>query len=81
MAEERETKRCPVCGRGVLTDITFREGPNPPGVDEPLQVADSVQVETYSCGHEVVGPALKETAAADAMEVERRESDDTAEPL
>ena len=81
MGEEREAKRCPVCGRGVLTDITFREGPNPPGVDEPLQIADSVQIETYSCGHEAAGPALAETAADEDLEVERRESDDTAEPL
>jgi hypothetical protein len=80
MAEEAASKRCPVCGKGVLTDITFRAGPNPPGVDEPLQGADSVQVETYSCGHEAAGPPLAETAAAEDLEVERRESDETTEP-
>ncbi|MFN2589372.1 MAG: hypothetical protein ABR518_01195 [Actinomycetota bacterium] len=81
MTDEPEPKRCPLCGRGDLVDITFREGPNPEGVDEELQVADSRQVETYSCGHEVVGPSLAESAAAaDDLEVERRASEDTADP-
>jgi hypothetical protein len=73
-----ESKRCPTCGKGRLIDITFREGPQPPGVDEPLQTADTQQVESYSCGHEVFGPRLDETAAGtDELEVERRGSDET----
>jgi len=81
VTENAESKRCPVCGQGTLVDITYREGANPEGVDEPLQVAESRQVETYSCGHESTGPPLDQTAAGtDALEVERRASPDTTEP-
>jgi hypothetical protein len=81
VGEGSESKRCPVCGQGDLVDITYREGPNPEGVDEALQIAESRQVETYSCGHESVGPALDRTAAGtDALEAERRTSEDTTDP-
>src|SRR5438876_12442274 len=80
VTEGSESKRCPVCGRGTLVDITFREGPNPAGVEEPVQIAESRQVETYSCGHESVGPALDRTAVDDRLEVERREAEDTVDP-
>lgn len=76
--ETPESKRCPICGQGRLVDITFREGPQDEAVDEEIQTADTRQVETYSCGHEVPGPRLDETAAGtDELEVERRESDET----
>ncbi len=76
--ETPESKRCPICGRGRLVDITFREGPQHEGVDEEIQTADTRQVETYTCGHEVPGPRLDETAAGtDDLQVERRESDET----
>jgi hypothetical protein len=78
--ERPESKRCPVCGRGRLVDITFREGPQPQDVDEEIQTADTRQVETFSCGHEVVGPRLDQTAAGtDELQVERRESDQSGE--
>ena len=80
MATETEEKRCPQCGRGVLVDLTFREG-SPDDVAEPIQTADTRQVETYSCGHEVVGPKLDRSATRDgALEVEHRTSEETAEP-
>jgi hypothetical protein len=74
--ETPESKRCPVCGAGTLVDITFREGPQPDDVDEEIQTGDTRQVETYSCGHEVIGPRLDQTAAGtDELHVERRRSD------
>jgi hypothetical protein len=80
---EGETKRCPVCGRGTLVEITFREGSAlEDEAGEAIQEADSRQVESYSCGHEVAGPRLDESAAGtDDLEVERRQTDETAEPL
>jgi hypothetical protein len=76
--EFQESKRCPMCGRGVLVDITFREQKAvTPGQDE-MQTPESHQVETYSCGHEVVGPRLDVTANGDnELDAERRSSDDT----
>jgi len=71
-------KKCPRCGRGDLVDITYREG-SPEDVDEPIQTSDTRQVETYSCGHEVVGPSLDRTAEQ-GVEAERRTSEETAEP-
>ena len=44
------------------------------------QDADSRQIETYSCGHTVVGPRLS-TADQDALTVERRTSDETVAPI
>jgi len=76
-----EQKRCPECGKGVLVDITFRHG-STQGEGEPIQESDTRQVETYSCGHEVTGPRLDRTAAgSDDLEVERRRSDETADPV
>jgi uncharacterized protein (DUF983 family) len=76
--ETPESKRCPICGQGRLVDITFREGPQHDAAGEEIQTADTRQVETYSCGHEVLGPRLDETAAGtDELQVERRESDET----
>jgi hypothetical protein len=81
MSRTTEPKRCPECGRGDLVEITFREG-STQAEGEPIQEADTRQVETYSCGHEVIGPPLDRTAAgSDALEVERRGSSDTIEPL
>ena len=81
MAKDAESKRCPVCGQGILVDITYRAGPNPDGVEESLQVADSRQVETFSCGHEAIGPPLDRTAAdSDDFEAERRRSQETIDP-
>jgi hypothetical protein len=67
--------RCPVCGRGVVADITYDAGTR----DErgaPIQQPESRQLTRYSCGHVRTGPRL-ETADADALDVERRDSRDT----
>jgi hypothetical protein len=77
------SNKCPVCGKGDLVEITYRDDPEvTPETDEQIQTADSRQVETYSCGHEAVGPRLDRTASGtDRLEAERRESDETIEPL
>ena len=70
-----------MCGDGTLVDVTFREGSSKDEVEEEIQLADTRQVETYSCGHEVPGPSLEESAAGtDDLEVERRGSEETAGP-
>ena len=69
-------ERCPVCGEGTLTDITFDEAT---GSSEPVQTADSRQVSNFSCGHRVQGTSLA-TADEDHMDVERRRSDETVDP-
>jgi hypothetical protein len=62
-------------------DITYREGSPEREIGEAVQLADTRQVETYSCGHEVEGPSLDRSAAGtDRLEAERRESDETTEP-
>jgi hypothetical protein len=82
-AGKGETKRCPVCGQGALVEITYREGsPMEREAGEAIQTPETRQVESYSCGHEWVGPRLDESAAGtDALQVERRESDETADPI
>jgi hypothetical protein len=71
-----ESRRCPVCGRGDLIDIAYTEGSSG---EVPIQESDTRQVETYSCGHERVGPRLDEPAApGSALDVERRSSQETA---
>ena len=74
--------RCPLCGQGALVDINYNQpasgGPPP---DEPMQEADSRQIATYSCGHEVPGPRIDRAAqAGPAIEIERRTSEDTVPP-
>lgn len=65
---------CPICGKGELVDLAFdgRRG-------GPRQTADSLEVDVYSCGHEVAGPSLA-TADADILEVERRPSNEGVIP-
>jgi hypothetical protein len=74
-----EGSRCPVCGLGTLIDITYNEAS---GGDArpPAQEADSRQVDAYTCGHEAVGPRLS-TADPEVLDVERRTTDETVEPL
>ena len=76
------SKRCPECGQGTLLDITFREGRAAGGdeVEEDLQSPETRQVETYSCGHEAVGPRLDATSAEPGMQVERRTAEETLGP-
>jgi hypothetical protein len=70
--------RCPTCGEGTLVDVSFDLDANAEA--DRAQDADSRQIETYSCGHTVVGPRLS-TADQDALTVERRTSDETVAPI
>jgi hypothetical protein len=80
MADDRGSRTCPVCGRGRVVDITYREG-SPEEIGEEIQTAETRQVETFSCGHEVTGPKLDRTAAgSEALEAERRETEETVQP-
>ena len=67
-----EQLHCPICGRGTLSSIDF-DG------DRGEQQPGSREVQTFTCGHEVTGARL-DTADADRLEVERRQSDDTVVP-
>lgn len=64
-------KRCPICGRGVLSELGTESA-------DAMQGPESAIVETYTCGHEV-GEATLATADAEELEVERRSSEDTAD--
>jgi hypothetical protein len=73
---ERPTEdlRCPICGKGVLRDIAYDENPaEPTGIK---QAPESVEVLTYTCGHEVEAHRLEEAARRDPN-VEGRESGET----
>ena len=73
--------RCPVCGRAGLADIAFDAEPaeaTEGGPPRPAQTADSHQVLTYACGHQIPGPSLA-GADANTLEVERRSSEDTTD--
>jgi hypothetical protein len=61
-----------------LVDVSFDLDPADPATDG-MQEAESRQIETYSCGHTVVGPRLS-SADQEAMTVERRTSDETTMP-
>ena len=71
-------RRCPICQRGRLVVISYDE---PERAQDPdlQQSSDSREVESYSCGHRVVGPSLA-TAAPDQLDVERRQSEETVDP-
>jgi hypothetical protein len=73
MSGDTREQRCPVCGRGTLSDLAFDETGNERA---PKQTADSREVVTYSCGHEVVGSSLA-GADQERLDVERRTSDET----
>jgi hypothetical protein len=69
-------KRCPTCGEGVLVDIAFTAGSS-----DDKQSADSRQIETFSCGHEAIGPALDRVQeAGERFDAERRTSEETVAP-
>jgi hypothetical protein len=73
---ERPTT-CPICGKGTLMDIEYNDGRTP---EEDLQQQPgSRQLDVYTCGHEVSGAKLE--TADDRLDVERRTSEETAEPL
>jgi hypothetical protein len=67
---------CPICGTEGLADIAYDEDP---WRRRPFQEPESREVTIYRCGHQVSGPRL-ETADADRLDVERRTSEETAQP-
>ena len=75
---ENTDGRCPTCGEGTLVDVSFDLDANAEA--DGSQDADSRQIETYSCGHTIVGPRLS-TADQEALTVERRASDETVAPV
>ena len=46
---------------------------------DEIQRADTPILESYTCGHEVSEPGL-DSADAEVLEVERRDSSDTVDP-
>jgi len=82
MATRLTSLHCPRCGRGDLVDIAFDAGASKDtevSNGAQPQEADTRQIESYSCGHRVLGPRLS-TADADLLDVERRSSEDTVQP-
>lgn len=75
---EQDDQRCPICHRGVVADIAFDRDPAAPAAT-PQQTAETTEVITYTCGHRVPGPSLA-SADAEALDVERRQSEDTVDP-
>lgn len=61
-----------------MVDVSFDLDANADA--DGSQDADSRQIETYSCGHTVVGPRLS-TADQEALTVERRASEETVAPV
>jgi hypothetical protein len=66
-----EDRRCPVCGEGLLRDISYDAAS-----EEGQQQPDSRQLETYTCGHEVLGDRL-DHADTETLDVEQRVSEET----
>jgi hypothetical protein len=60
----------------VLADLAFDEAPD----GDIAQRPESREVSVFSCGHRARGARL-ESADADRLDVERRRSEETAEPL
>jgi hypothetical protein len=77
MSHRDRPTRCPVCGDGILSDIEYDKGR---AAEEDLQQRpESRQLDVYTCGHWVAGAPLE--VADDRLDVERRTSDEAAEPL
>src|ERR671931_1284227 len=78
-SNDDQGRTCPVCGRGTLADLAFdlETGAGPGPLE---QGADSLQITTYTCGHRVPGPSLG-SADQERLDVERRESAESAAPL
>jgi len=78
MHERNDRQRCPVCGKGVFTDVVY-EDREPDGTKLRL-TGDSYEVLLFSCGHEVRGTGLA-TADADRLTVEARDSEEATDPV
>lgn len=74
--QRKGSLQCPLCSRGTLIDIVFDLEP---GVSEQIQRPDSREMLLFSCGHRVAGDAL-DSADADRLDVERRQSEETVDP-
>lgn len=74
---ERDRMRCPICGKGVLTDMAYEDPA--PGEPRDKQDTDSVEIFTFSCGHETRGGKLA-TADHEMIDIERRRTDETVVP-
>jgi hypothetical protein len=68
--------RCPICGKGDLVEIAYQAA----GEFEPSLQPDSVEVQVFSCGHRVPGAQLS-VADPERLNVERRTSEDTVDPV
>lgn len=79
MTKKSDVGRCPTCGAGALIDSSFDLDLADP-VADGMQEAERRQVETYSCGHTIVGPRLS-SADQEAITVARRTSDETTTPV
>jgi hypothetical protein len=71
------TTTCPICGQGTLAHIAYDEGRTPS--EDLQQQPTSRQVDVYTCGHQVEGARLE--TADDRLDVERRTSEETADPV
>jgi hypothetical protein len=78
MQERNDRQRCPVCGKGVFTDVVY-EDREPDGTKLQL-TGDSYEVLLFSCGHEVRGTGLA-TADADRLTAEARDSEEATDPV
>jgi hypothetical protein len=78
MQERNDRQRCPVCRKGVFTDVVY-EDREPDGTKLRL-TGDSYEVLLFSCGHEVRGTGLA-TADADRLTVEARDSEEATDPV
>jgi hypothetical protein len=58
--------------------MAYDAGTGDRGGEEPKQLADSSEVDVYSCGHEVVGESLAH--ADEPLDVETRTSDEPVPP-
>ena len=75
---EHPNLRCPICEKGVVADIVFDRDPSRPK-GTPKQSAESTELTTYSCGHQVPGRS-RASADEETLDVERRSSTDTVWP-
>ena len=74
---DREAARCPVCNAGDLVEIAYQEAGEP----VPAMQPDSVEVQVFSCGHRVSSGARLSGADTANLNVERRTSEETIDPL
>ena len=72
---DKVTIEVPAPAAGVLADIAYDATVE--GSPTPEQGPESRQLETYTCGHRVLGARLE--SADDRLDVERRTSEETTD--